>query len=189
MNLIDLLALALAGGSVTDLWFNGSIFEGVRRRFKDHKLLGCDYCVNWEATLWVMLLFYLPSLWLPSPWNMVVKLSVYWLAASYVAWLVNDIRARTEHDYMRTVRAEEDALKYGAPVGGLAVEAMQLARTAHKDLAIAFDDGRINRYCSVECQDTAARDATAQGKSYNRGIADRGDATHCAACHKPLPED
>jgi hypothetical protein len=161
MNLIDLLALALAGGSVTDLWFNGSIFEGVRRRFKDHKLLGCDYCVNWEATLWVMLLFYLPSLWLPSPWNM----------------------------YMRTVRAEEDALKYGAPVGGLAVEAMQLARTAHKDLAIAFDDGRINRYCSVECQDTAARDATAQGKSYNRGIADRGDATHCAACHKPLPED
>lgn len=49
----------------------------------------CLFCASYHAPAYLLALWYLPSLWLPSPWDVVWKLPIYSLAATRVVVLGN----------------------------------------------------------------------------------------------------
>lgn len=63
------------------------------------ELLSCSYCFSRHTPLYLALCFYVPSLFLPSPWSDLFKLPVYALAASRLGWVLNGILpARLQYD-------------------------------------------------------------------------------------------
>ena len=63
------------------------------------ELLSCSYCFSRHTPFYLAVCFYVPSLFLPSPWSDLVKLPVYTLAASRLGWVLNGILpARYQYD-------------------------------------------------------------------------------------------
>jgi hypothetical protein len=113
MSVADLIVLTLAAGGVVDCWLNGSIFERPREALSGWTLFGCDYCLNFQAPIWVAVACYLPALLAGPPWDQVLRLPPYAAAAGYGAWLINEWRACRECDYARARRAAADMARYG----------------------------------------------------------------------------
>lgn len=44
--------------------------------------LSCTFCSSYHAPFWIGLICWVPSLWLPEPWNALVKFPIYALAAT-----------------------------------------------------------------------------------------------------------
>jgi hypothetical protein len=111
MLLTDLFALGLAAGVPVNAWLHkGGIFEekrekigtwgdpdsetesfntkAERRRGLVAQLLICRFCLSHHTPWILILLFYLPSLWLVDPWSTIVKLPVYSLAATRLSLLL-----------------------------------------------------------------------------------------------------
>jgi hypothetical protein len=92
MSPLDFLALVLATGGAVDVWRNGSIFARPRRALAGWTLFGCALCLNYQVPGWLLLICYVPSLWLPTPWDIISKLWLYSLAAGYAAWMIHEHR-------------------------------------------------------------------------------------------------
>lgn len=195
MNLVDLLALLLAVGGTVDCWLNSTIFEKYRARLEGWTLFGCDYCLNWQAPFWLLLCSYLPSLWLPSPWDTVVKLPIYGLAAAYAAWLINEVRASRECDYSRSRRETEDREDYGdtRPVVALSpagqAESGDYTRVVRVP-ALFFPDGSEAVYfCSAVCQAAHAVGLDDVGTKYTMGVGPVAAGARCAQCNKSILQE
>jgi hypothetical protein len=91
----DVLLLALAAGAIVDVWLNGSIFAGWRARVEAREgwlseLLGCSLCLNYQAALWLTLLFWVPVVaGAPHRAAVVLRTALVVLAAGRLAWLLN----------------------------------------------------------------------------------------------------
>jgi hypothetical protein len=94
--LIDVILLALAAGAAVDVWLNGSIFAGWRARAEAwentlSELLGCSFCLNYQAPIWLTL-----GLWaLPmalKPWAALpLRVALVALAVGRLAWLIDSL--------------------------------------------------------------------------------------------------
>ncbi len=89
MTGVDLLALAFAARACLDVWLDEDSILAERRArtqlwasefWKD--LFNCRFCLSHWVPAGLLLIFYLASLFLPAPWDVVVKLPVYALAAT-----------------------------------------------------------------------------------------------------------
>ncbi len=49
----------------------------------------CLFCASYHAAAYLLLVFYVPSVFLPHPWSVLVKLPIYSLAATRVANLLS----------------------------------------------------------------------------------------------------
>jgi ABC-type molybdate transport system permease subunit len=86
--------LALAAFTVLRAWFRGSLFAVWREYAKAWRhsarwwqrelgqLLTCALCLPPHVVFWLAVLCVLPSYWLPAPWEQVVQLPLYVLAAA-----------------------------------------------------------------------------------------------------------
>jgi hypothetical protein len=45
-------------------------------------LLSCAFCLSYHAPFWIGLAFWVPSLWLPHPWNVLCKFPIYSFAVT-----------------------------------------------------------------------------------------------------------
>lgn len=96
MSVFDLICLTLAIGQVCDTWFNGTIFAGARADLevkeeqgsKWAELMNCPFCLSHHIT-WMLCLFLVVSFFLPGPWDAIVKLPIYGLAALRLAIILN----------------------------------------------------------------------------------------------------
>ena len=121
MLALDFFVLCLATEAIVAAWMHEQgLFEDIRDRLatwlewsgdydpktktwsreplwlakKVVQLLLCPFCLTYHAAFWLTAAFYLPSLWLPAPWNVVWRLPLYVLGAASVAHLVRDLAAR-----------------------------------------------------------------------------------------------
>ena len=63
------------------------------------ELLSCSYCFSRHTPFYLAVCFYVPSLFLASPWSNLVKLPVYVLAAARLGWILNGLLpARLQYD-------------------------------------------------------------------------------------------
>jgi hypothetical protein len=113
LTVLDFVTLVLATGGIVDCWLNGSIFEKPRAKLSRWKLFSCDYCLNWQVPIWLLMFCLLPTQFLPDPWPAIFRAPVWAQAAAYMAWIINEWRADHERDYRRTKREEEDLEDYG----------------------------------------------------------------------------
>jgi hypothetical protein len=61
------------------------------QRWLRHKiayLLNCRVCLTYHAAAWLLLIFFLPSLFMPAPWSTLIKLPIYALAAARISILI-----------------------------------------------------------------------------------------------------
>lgn len=82
----DIVALALATIAVMNVWFKGSIFTNWRGYYEAKggrlgELLGCPLCLSVHVAFILAGTTILPALFLPNPWDQVVKLPLYVWAA------------------------------------------------------------------------------------------------------------
>lgn len=87
MTVTDLLAMALAAFTLSELWFNeNSFLQGLRRK---GKLLNCVFCLSyWLPSL--PLVVYLASMSVSDPVNaMLVKSPNYYLACTGILIIIN----------------------------------------------------------------------------------------------------
>ena len=98
MSWLDFVAVALAAGTPINAWlYQFSILASLRERVvvwgeshgdstdfrsKLAQLLTCRFCMSHWTPALLILLFYLPSLFLREPYCTVVKLPIYSLAAT-----------------------------------------------------------------------------------------------------------
>ena len=108
MTILDLLVVGLAAHGITDLWFNASLFADARAANDDREgllgdLLRCSFCMNYQTSLWLTLLYAVPAIVADMDlWTAVVescRLPVAFFAAGTIAWLINI--ARQSHGYDR----------------------------------------------------------------------------------------
>lgn len=100
-----LVVYALAVGAAVDLWRNGSLFAPLRARAESaplpgplRELLGCDYCLTFQAALWLVLLCKLPASASPA-WAACFEAAPTFLAAGRLARLIDGLLpARLRHD-------------------------------------------------------------------------------------------
>lgn len=75
------------------------------------EMLNCAFCTS-HHTPWVLaLVFYFPSLFVISPWDFLLKLPIYSLAATRLGTIINAYvprEARYDRDEMFTANQEED---------------------------------------------------------------------------------
>jgi hypothetical protein len=98
VSILDLICLALSIGQVCDTWFNGSVFASTRAYLevkeeqgsKLAELFNCPFCLSHHVA-WMLCLFLLISCFLPGPWNDIVKLPIYGLAALRVSIILNAV--------------------------------------------------------------------------------------------------
>jgi hypothetical protein len=45
-------------------------------------VLSCVFCLSYHAPFWLGLALWVPSLWLPEPWNLAIRFPIYSLAAT-----------------------------------------------------------------------------------------------------------
>jgi hypothetical protein len=109
MYLLDFVMLFLAAGALVNAWMmKDGLFEGWRDslsawgepvheepNFGDKwrwfwsKLLTCRVCLTYHASFWLTVLFWLPGLlWLWPPWDVVLFIPVYALAATRLSLLI-----------------------------------------------------------------------------------------------------
>jgi len=102
----SLVVYALAAGAAVDLWRNGSLFAPLRARAESatlpgplRELLGCDYCLTFQAALWLCLLFALPAATASPGWAAALGVVPQFLAAGRLARLLDGLLpARLRHD-------------------------------------------------------------------------------------------
>jgi hypothetical protein len=97
MELITFLALILAVDALVTAWFYGSIFEKKVEYFEKRggfwgELMTCPLCLSFHIAFWLTILFVVPSLFLPAPWNKVITLPLYSLAATDVVHWLHGVR-------------------------------------------------------------------------------------------------
>lgn len=105
MTWLDFVVLVLAVGTPINVWlyeesilagwrewiFAWAEFNGEESRWRDRlryklgELLSCRFCMSHWVPIILIVLFYLPSLFIIEPWSTVVKLPVYSLAATRAA--------------------------------------------------------------------------------------------------------
>jgi hypothetical protein len=110
MFVLDFIALILAVGAPINAWLHpGGILEELREyvaawaegsyedrpptwreifRERIGALANCRFCLSYHVPWVLLLLCYVPSLWLHSPWDMLVKLPIYSLAATRVSMIL-----------------------------------------------------------------------------------------------------
>lgn len=197
MNFVDLIALTLAIGGLVDCWLNGKIFAGARRRLASSTLASCDYCLNWNVPIWLVLGLYLPSLFLRDPWKTAAKLPIYWLAAAYASWLINELRAGREKDFNRTKRAEEDMEKYGgdATPGEAEPTAEYHAEKLPPGhiLALAIDEisdtdpDHREPFCSESCRKSRIAQLKSAFLDFGVSVQPFPAGSPCSACGGAVP--
>lgn len=117
--LVDLVLVALAAGAVVDVWLNGSLFATARARVEAwdnilSELLGCSFCLNYQAPLWLVALLWLPAVAAPWPVNLICRAWLLWLAAGRLAWLINHAVLGPRHGYDRAhTRISDDGEAHG----------------------------------------------------------------------------
>lgn len=117
MYLLDFIAIIGAVGAVVNAWMHrGGLFEDWRDRLevwasnpsdetgpaakslswayhgtraRIAQLFNCRFCLSYHVAFWLIVLFYLPSLWLAPPWSLLVKLPIYSLAATRFSLLLS----------------------------------------------------------------------------------------------------
>ncbi len=87
--LFDLICVALATDAISTAWFNGSVFEDLRKKMEKRggwlgELLGCPLCFSYHPPWILLLVFVLPSLFVSDTWALLVKLPMYALAINSV---------------------------------------------------------------------------------------------------------
>ena len=105
---LDFVGLFLATGALVNAWLQpDGLFsdvlvaievwgEGSSRRSPRAnriaaaiaELLNCRVCLSYHVAFWLAVLFYVPRLFLASPWDVVVYLPVYSLAATRLSILI-----------------------------------------------------------------------------------------------------
>ena len=85
----------LAAGALVDLWRNGSIFDGPRARAEAlggrlGELLGCDFCLTFQAALWLALLAR-PAAALGPAGAWAFEALLLALAAGRASWILNGL--------------------------------------------------------------------------------------------------
>jgi len=115
MPIYDFVMLFLASGALVNAWMmKDGLFEGWRDsllawgepraeiessfswptlgdrwRWFWSKLLTCRVCVTYHVSFWLITIFYLPRLlWLTAPWDVVLFIPVYALAATRLSLLI-----------------------------------------------------------------------------------------------------
>jgi len=112
MTWIDFIALGLAAGVPINTWLHpGGLFEEAvewlrvwaefvptdanpKPRLKDKirsklgQLATCPFCLSHHTPWILLLLFFVPSLWLSSPWDVIFKLPIYSMAATQITLIV-----------------------------------------------------------------------------------------------------
>jgi hypothetical protein len=97
MDILNLIALILATDAVVTAWFYGSIFAKPLAYFEKRggfwgELFMCPLCLSFHIAFWLMMLFLVPGYFLPTPWNILVSLPLYSLAATDVVHWLHGIR-------------------------------------------------------------------------------------------------
>lgn len=102
MTWLDFIALILATGTPINAWlYEESIVAGWREwihawgdndleilsrrdkiRMRVAELLTCRFCLSHWLPLILLVVFFLPSLFISAPWNTIIKFPVYSLAAT-----------------------------------------------------------------------------------------------------------
>jgi hypothetical protein len=102
---LEVGALALASGELTDAWIRGSVFARTRRRLAWRRyrlgrlrrrtwgrsgleLVACGFCLGPHVALWLALVFLAPGWILGGSWHGLAA-PVFVLAAARLAWLGN----------------------------------------------------------------------------------------------------
>lgn len=109
MHLLDFVMIFLASGALVNAWMHaGGLFEEwrdsisvwaeredayQRRRQLLAQLLTCRVCLTYHASFWLLVLFFVPSLWLSPPWCVVWFIPVYALAATRLSLLIGSLTA------------------------------------------------------------------------------------------------
>jgi len=118
MSAVDLIAIALAAGVPINAWlYEQSVVAAWRewvsawgepggsrtRRVGPYRelvatLLTCRFCLSHWVPLLLIVFFYLPSLWLREPWDIVVKLPIYSMAATRLSLALGYVLQRIRGD-------------------------------------------------------------------------------------------
>ena len=92
---LDFVALVAATGAIVNAWLHpGGLFDDTRDWIsvwahpKVAQLFNCRLCLSYHAAFWLLVLFFIPSLWLSPPWDVVWFLPVYALAATRFSLLI-----------------------------------------------------------------------------------------------------
>jgi hypothetical protein len=105
VTVLDFIVLTLAASAWVDTWFNGSIFDSWRAyseamadsgylektRLRDlfYEMVTCKFCFS-HHTPWILAVaFFLPALFVQPPWDFVLKIPVYSLAATRLGNIIN----------------------------------------------------------------------------------------------------
>lgn len=110
MDLVSFVMLFLAAGALVNAWMlKDGLFEpwrdwlsvwgspadagtwGEYARWFIAKLLTCRICLTYHVAFWLIVLFWLPSFWLPPPWGVVLFIPVYALAATRLSLLIGTV--------------------------------------------------------------------------------------------------
>lgn len=96
MTLIDLLALAFATKACLDVWLDEDSILAEWRAITQtwnswfwRTLFNCRFCLSYHTPVWLILVFYATSLFLPHPWSVVAKLPIYSLATTGIVWVID----------------------------------------------------------------------------------------------------
>ena len=113
---LDFVVLALASGALVNAWLKeDGLFSELRLeiaiwgepttaeqdkptwwswvRNKTATLAGCEFCLTYHAAFWLMVLCYLPRFFIIWPWDHIIFLPVYILAAARLSTDLADIVA------------------------------------------------------------------------------------------------
>jgi hypothetical protein len=95
MTVLDLLCLALSTGQVCDTWLNGTIFAGWRAHLELNdtwfsRLMSCAFCLSHHVVVLLCLLLLISTL-MVNPWDFVIKLPIYALAALRISVILNGL--------------------------------------------------------------------------------------------------
>jgi len=112
MGALDFIVIFLATGAAVNAWLHkGGLFEGFRDWLavmnepvarpwwcdwfwsKLYQLMTCRICLTYHVAFWLIVLFYLPHIWLPAPWGLIWFVPVYSLAATRVSLLIGSLTA------------------------------------------------------------------------------------------------
>jgi len=119
MTFLEFIALLAASGALVDAWLHEpGVFDDAREWFrvwgqprpeeitengltwrawargKIAQLSECRTCLTYHAAFWLLVLFWLPSFWLNPPWDWIVFLPVFSLAATRFSLLLADLQDR-----------------------------------------------------------------------------------------------
>ena len=95
MCCLDFVAIVAATGAIVNAWLHpDGLFEDTRDWLSVRapaivaQLASCRLCLSYHVAFWLIVLLYLPSLWLMPPWSMIVKVPIYSLAATRLSILI-----------------------------------------------------------------------------------------------------